>query len=354
MHGAKTRHDGIEDAFEDLVAVGIEDRVVGHQVADVAHEEQAAPRQGQFAPVRGGIRPVTHQRAVDGLAAFLKRLLEPAGHQAQPIAIDEGLVLGVHGGHGVFAVLDRGDRGLEQHILDARRMGRAHFVRPVDLDLDMQSVVAQQHGGGLAGSFTDKADELPGIRQTHGAILSGGAKHEGPAVGFHLVARDIRVGCSAEGNDGVQFPRGLFDDQFAARRVVARPLLPSRGLGNDVGAVEGIVEAAPARVRGIQRESSVHHRYDKLRPRRSGDFGINVRGCDLEVAALRHQIADLCEERLVGFRVVALAAPFEMPGIDLRLEFVALGEQRAVLGGQVPDDGAEPGPERLAVDARPG
>ena len=44
-HGARRCNDGVHNPFEDLIAVGIEHRVGGHQVADVTHKHQAAARQ---------------------------------------------------------------------------------------------------------------------------------------------------------------------------------------------------------------------------------------------------------------------------------------------------------------------
>ena len=51
---------------------------------------------------------------------------------------------------------------------------------------------------------------------------------------------------------------------------------------------------------------------------------------------------------------MALAASLEVPSIDLRLQFVAFGQQRMVLWRQVLDDGAEASPELLGGDTRAG
>ena len=42
---------GVEDAFRDGASVAVENAYVGHQVADIAHQHQAAARQRQPAPV---------------------------------------------------------------------------------------------------------------------------------------------------------------------------------------------------------------------------------------------------------------------------------------------------------------
>ena len=53
---------GVEDALRDLGTVGGQHRVGGHQVADVAHQQEAAPGQGQGAAVGGRVGAVWLQR----------------------------------------------------------------------------------------------------------------------------------------------------------------------------------------------------------------------------------------------------------------------------------------------------
>jgi hypothetical protein len=50
VQGDQAGEQAVLDAFGDFVAVGIEDRRVGHQVADVAHEQQRTAVQGQLPP----------------------------------------------------------------------------------------------------------------------------------------------------------------------------------------------------------------------------------------------------------------------------------------------------------------
>ena len=44
----------IHKPFGDLLACGVENGRIGHKVTDIAHEQQAAPGQGERAPIRGG------------------------------------------------------------------------------------------------------------------------------------------------------------------------------------------------------------------------------------------------------------------------------------------------------------
>jgi hypothetical protein len=65
---------GVQDAFGDLahgaLGVGPQDGRVGHQVADVAHEQQRAAVQGHVLAARAGVLAVGVQAALEGLAAL--------------------------------------------------------------------------------------------------------------------------------------------------------------------------------------------------------------------------------------------------------------------------------------------
>ena len=216
------------------------------------------------------------------LAALLEGLLQAPRHQAQPVAVDKRLVLGVHGRDGVFAILDRGDGRLEQHVLDPGWMCGADIVGAVDLDLDVQAVVAQNHGRRFARRIAREADELRGISEANFAVGGDDPQVVAIALVHDSVCGGIAVTRTIEGNDGVKFAASVFDDSFAACRVVARALLASRRLGDDVGAVEGVVQTAPTCVGGVQRETGVHHRHDKLRAGRVGDLVVHIGRGDLE------------------------------------------------------------------------
>ena len=223
----------------------------------------------------------------------------------------------------------------------------------VDLDVDVQAVVAKQHRKGIARR-AGVAYELPRIRQAHRTRTRGDPQAVPIAVANDRVGGRVGVACARERDGGVEFTCGALDDKLATRRVVAGPLLAARGLRDRVSAVESVVQATPARIGGVQREARVHHGNDELRTGDVGNLNIDVGGGDLEIAAFGHQVADLRKQCLVCRRVVPLTPPLPMPGVDLGLEFVSLGEQRPVLGRQIVNDGAEARPERIDIDARAG
>ena len=58
VQGGQRRHHRVHDAFRHLVAVAVEDRRIGHEVADIAHQHQRAAGQRQRAAVRRGVGAV--------------------------------------------------------------------------------------------------------------------------------------------------------------------------------------------------------------------------------------------------------------------------------------------------------
>src|SRR5690554_806240 len=85
---------------------------------------------------------------------------------------------------------------------------------------------------------------------------------------------------------------GKGDDLVAAHRVVARTALGAIVFGDRIGAVQGVVQAAPAGVGGVQRVTAIHDRYYQLRTGLLGDLDIGVGGGDAEVRRYRLEIAD--------------------------------------------------------------
>ena len=74
----------------------------------------------------------------------------------------------------------------------------------------------------------------------------------------------------------------LADDALAARRVVAAALLGAAVLRDHVGAIQRVVEAAPARVGRVQCVARIVDRHDELRSGHLGDLRIDVGRRDLE------------------------------------------------------------------------
>ena len=127
---------------------------------------------------------------------------------------------------------------------------------------------------------------------------------------------------------GVVEKRLGFRDHLGAARLVETFAGFARIMRDRVGAVEGIVEAAPARVGGVQRVARIGERHHELRPADLADLFIDIGGLDLLGRGFRQEIADLLEERGIGIHVERLALVGAMPAVDLCLQRIAHREQR--------------------------
>ncbi|MCY1415882.1 hypothetical protein D9M71_313780 [compost metagenome] len=214
----------------------------------------------------------------------------------------------------------------------------------------MDAVVLQQHGLRRAG-FALEADQL-------GRVLQAGGRAVGQAddqlAAFDAVAGGVDVGSAFQRCGFVEEVTGEGDDLGAAHRVVALAFLGAVFLADRVGAVQRVVQRAPAGVGGVEGEARVHHRHHQLRAGHAGDLVVDVFGGDGEVRGLRQQVADFLQEGLVGNGVVGLTGTRLVPGVDLRLQGVALGQQGLVLRGQVVNQGVGTLPELLGADAGAG
>ena len=280
------------------------------------------------------------ERAGHGLAALVEIGGQRAVHQAERIAIDQHLVLGIDGGDAVLHVEDGGDRGLHDHVGDTGRIVLADRMFAVDLDVDMQAVVDQQdRARRLRAALI--ARELGGVLQP-GGVAALEFRRELP--GDHAVGGDVGVACGRERHGGIEEGLGFRDHLVAARLVVALSAF-ARIMRDRVGAVEGVIERAPARIRGVQRIARIGQRHDQLRTADLADLLVDIGGLDLMGRRLRLEIADLLQERGVGVDVEGLALVGAMPVVDLGLQGIAHLQQLAVLRSEIPDDGGKPGPE---------
>ena len=135
------------------------------------------------------------------------------------------------------------------------------------------------------------------------------------------------------------------DHLGAALGVVLGAFFEALGFGDHVGAVQRVVQAAPARVGGVQRVAGVQDRHHQLRAGLHGQLVVDVGGGDLHLVRLRHQVANAFEEGAVGAHVLDGARVGAVPGVQLGLQAVALGQQGGVLGCQLGHQGRETVPE---------
>jgi hypothetical protein len=114
----------------------------------------------------------------------------------------------------------------------------------------------------------------------------------------------------------------------------APPVISALGwcTAHGIGAIKRIKQAAPTGIGGIQRVARIGDRHDKLRPRHQGNLWVCICGINLKIFPFGQQIANFLEEFLVLGVVVRGVTARLMPGVDFRLQLVALQQQDVVAG----------------------
>ena len=323
MHRDQRGDDAVQDPLGRVTAIGQLHRWRRHQMADIAHEQQTTPRQGQGAAIQRGILPVGRQAAGEALAALDEGLLQIALHQPQPIGIGRGLVLGIDSGDRVLQIDDGGQRRFQHHIGNPGRVGGADGVRGVDHHLDMQPMMAQQQVRAVT------RHQLRGVRQRR------------------LAALKLRPRARGQRHGAVQKRLGPRDHRAATRRVIAAQF--GRRRIQRIGAVQRIIQAAPTRIRRVQHKARVQNRHHQLRPCQRGNLGIDVWRRDGEGGGFWRQIADLAQKRLIFRRI---AHPMRlMPAVDPGLQGIALMQQSGVFAREPREHIRRARPESLRRNA---
>ena len=126
-----------------------------------------------------------------------------------------------------------------------------------------------------------------------------------------------------------------------------------RGGIERIGAVIGVVKAAPACIGGIEDEAVVERRHDELRACHGCNLGIDILRADFERRGFGDKIADFAQERLIGGSVMRLAHTPVVPCVDLDLQILALDEQSGILRREFAQQAREIGPELGCIQPRP-
>src|SRR5436190_2147569 len=112
-------------------------------MADITDEHQTPAWQPQFAAIGSYERFVSVKPTFDGLSSFLKTRCECAFRQAEPVAIEDYLVLSVYCRDAILEIHDRGYRCFEDDVCDPGRIVPSHHTVAIDVDFDVKIVVAQ-------------------------------------------------------------------------------------------------------------------------------------------------------------------------------------------------------------------
>jgi len=159
------------------------------------------------------------------------------------------------------------------------------------------------------------------------------------------------VTAGAERSHLIQDLASLCRHAYAARPVVAVAARGTAFLGNGVGAVECVIQAAPACIRRIQGVARIGDGHDELRAGDAGDFRVDILGADGERRRLRFQVADPAQELEVGRGIDRSAAGDAVPCVDHVLQAIAPVQQCPVARRQIADELAVAAPERIGVHA---
>ena len=156
------------------------------------------------------------------------------------------------------------------------------------------------------------------------------------------------MAAARQGSGLVQHLAGMRHHLGAARLVVAARAAGAVLLGDGVGAVERVVEAAPAGIGGIERIAGIGDRHHELRTGDAGDLVVHVLRLDRKILRLGQHIADIAQELLVLGLVEGLARQAAVILVDLALDLVADGEQLPVARREVPHEPGQSLPEGSA------
>ena len=218
-------------------------------------------------------------------------------------------------------------------------MRLADGVITIDPDIDVEAMVAKEHAA------------HPPVLELEAGEVGRVGRRRSPVVGEHAheAARtvvifddevgDFRVEAFPQGNDVVEKALGPFHDPGSPHRIVGGSSFRPVFLADDIGAVKGVIEATPARIRRVQGVPGVVHRHHELRPRDRRDLRIHIVRRDRERALLLEEIARLREESPVSGRVGGLTLPFLIPCIEPFFVTGAHVEEAAILGSEFLDHG---------------
>ncbi len=300
--------------------------------------------------LRAGVEAVVVQAAHEHLAALAHLFGQRALQDAQPVAVAQQLVLGVHGRHGVLEIEDGGQRRLEHEVRHAGRVAQSDGRAAVDADVQVQAVVDQQHAA-RCGGLALVAHELRLVGEpARRPVLQ---RHTQLAV-LHAISHRVDVRALLERHGAVQHMTRVLDDLGTTHRVVGLATIGTPGFRQGIGAIERVVQRTPAGVGRIQRVARVQDRHHQLRAGLPRQFGVDVGGAHLHLARRLAQVADFLEEVSVRLHVANRSRVRRVPAVDRSLQAVALGQQRSVLGRKLVHDGIKALPERAAGHARAG
>ena len=212
----------------------------------------------------------------------------------------------------------------------------------------MQPMMHQQNGRRRVRCAL-VADKLAGVSQFAGfSVLE---QHQQFATPYHIPC-GIEMRAFLERSRLVKHVARPFHHFGATLRVVATAFFQPLLFGNHVGAIQGVVQAAPARIGRIEGITGIEDWNHQLGPRLHRQFVIDTGGGDLHLGRLRHQITGFFKKQTVGGVILNRSGVGRVPFVQFCLQAVAFGQQGGIFGRQVIYKTAKVLPEILGADAK--
>ena len=209
----------------------------------------------------------------------------------------------------------------------------------------MQTVVAQHDGSGR-GRIASPADTLVRLTQRGAGTID---QADLQLITHDRISRAVRMTAAGQRRQLVEYGACPGNNLGAARCIV------TTGTGHRrlyrVGAIEGVIQADPARIGSIKCITRVADRHHQLRPGGGRNLDIYMAGVDCERGRLIDQITDATQKRRMRRDIEWLLAMFVPPLVDLRLQRIALGQQRLIARRKGEQDGFDAGPELSGAQA---
>ena len=162
----------------------------------------------------------------------------------------------------------------------------------------------------------------------------------------------------AQRNGTVEHAAGVGDHFLAALGVIGfaagAAFAGTTVFGDHIGAIQRVIQTAPACVGGVECVTGIEYRHHKLRTRLNSQLGIHILGGDAAGFGGRYQVADVLQKGLVSRHVGDRSRMRGVPGVKLGLQALPLGQQCSVLRRQIRDDGVKARPEGAWLDAGSG
>ena len=260
-------------------------------------------------------------------AALFEACFQIAPHQAKPVCVSRHLVFCVHRRNRILKVDNRRKGCFQNDIGNVCRIRLADWMGRIDHQFDVQAIVP----------------EKPAARFTRYQLRRVGQ--------MRRLALPVCPNASGERHGIIEECLGASDDSVTPLRIIAARL--GRRSIERVGAIQGIIEASPASIRGIQHESVIERWHNELRSGHCRNLGIHI-GCpDCEGRRLGNQIADFAQEGLIGGHVCNWAGIGAVPVVDFCLKCIPFREQSTIHRNKSTKDCCEAGPNRFSRNPGP-